>query len=105
MNAHHFEVMWYAIPTSRKHSTQISILRQLSHANIVSILGCVESQGPARPCKKLLDKFGQTRYLPAVVLGMANCDVLILFVFAVQLPTVHFQPVFSSLNYLFFRTC
>jgi hypothetical protein len=97
--------MWYAIPTSRKHSTQISILRQLSHANIVSILGCVESQGPARPCKKIFDKFGQTRHLPAVVLGMANCDVLILFVFAVQLPTVHFQPVFSSLNNLFFRTC
>jgi hypothetical protein len=91
------------IPASRWRFTQISILRQLSHTNIISILGCVESQGLAKPCKKILDKFGQARHLPAIVLGMANCDVLILFVFAVQFATVHCSSRFFKPKPLFFQ--
>jgi hypothetical protein len=83
VNARHFKVVWYEIPASCKCSTQVSILNQLKHPNIVSIIGCVESQGSASPCKKIAEKFGAhpPRYLPALVLGMTKLEICVVFAF------------------------
>ncbi len=62
--AHYSRFFCFTSPASHNRvSSQISLLRQLSHPNIVSILGCIEA---GHSDVKVL---GKRCFLPAVVLG------------------------------------